>query len=321
MIVTGFYHSLTSISTFILRSKAICEACVFREKGGSGRWLEGAELPLGGTGLVRWGLPRTALVSLILLLAICAASCSASAEKQDEVLIFAAASLKDVLAEVGGRFEERAGIKPQFNFAGSNVLALQLEAAGSTAVFLSADEHWMDYLERKQLIVAGTRRTVVSNQLVIIANRDNPLELREPSDLASAPFRFLSLANPEAVPAGRYAKGFLEKVTVGGNSIWMQVRDRVAPAPDARAALAMVEAQRDVAGIVYKTDAASSGKVRVVLDVPAHLTPEISYAAALIGRDDDLNSERAFLDFLGDAEALEIFRKHGFISREESARP
>ncbi len=273
-------------------------------------------MPLPGAGLVRWGLPRTAPVSLILLLSICAAGCSPSGQKQDELLIFAAASLKDALVEVGGRFEERAGIEPQFNFAGSNVLALQLEAAGLTAVFLSADEHWMDYLEQKQLVVAGTRRAVLANQLVIIANRDNPLELRLPSDLVSAPFRFLSLANPEAVPAGRYAKSFLENVTVDGQSIWMQLRDRVAPAPDARAALAMVEAQQDVIGIVYKTDAATSDKVRVVLDVAARLTPAISYAAALVGRGGDLNSERAFLDFLGGAEASKVFRDHGFITRD-----
>lgn len=274
-------------------------------------------MPRGGAGLVRWGLPRTTLVLSVILLAICAASCSRSGEKRGELLIFAAASLQDALADVGERFEDRAGIKPRFNFAGSNVLALQLEAAGLTAVFLSADERWMDYLEQKQLVVAGTRRTVLSNQLVIIAHRDNPLELRQPSDLASARFRFLSLANPEAAPAGRYAKSFLEKVSGGGQSVWMQLRDRVAPAPDARAALAMVEAQQDVVGIVYKTDAATSDKVRIVLDVPAHLTPEIRYAAALIGSDRDSKSERAFLDFLGGAEALELFRKHGFITPED----
>ena len=274
-------------------------------------------MPQGGAGLVRWGLPRTTLVLLAMWLAICAASCSTSRENRDELLIFAAASLKDVLTDVGNRFDDQAGIQPRFNFAGSNVLALQLEAAGSTAVFLSADEHWMDYLEQKQLVVAGTRRSFGSNQLVIIANRDNPLELREPSGLAAAQFRFLSLANPEAVPAGRYAKGFLEKVSGGGQSVWMRLRDRVAPAPDARAALAMVEAQQDVVGIVYKTDAATSDKVRIVLEVPTHLTPEISYTAALIGNDRDSNSERAFLDFLGGTEALELFRKHGFITGED----
>ncbi len=274
-------------------------------------------MPRGSAGLVRWGLPRTTLVLLAMLLAICAASCSRSGEKRDELLIFAAASLKDVLGDAGNRFEDRAGIKPQFNFAGSNVLALQLEAAGLTAVFLSADERWMDYLEQKQLVVAGTRRTVGSNQLVIIANRDNPLELRKPSELASARFRFLSLANPDAAPAGRYAKGFLENVSAGGQSVWMQLRDRVAPAPDARAALAMVEAQQDVVGIVYRTDAATSDRVRIVLDVPARLTPEISYAAALIGNDRNSKSGRAFLDFLGGTEGLELFREHGFLTRED----
>ena len=266
-------------------------------------------------------MPRTTLALVVTLLASCAAGCSASSEKRGLLLIFAAASLKDVLVEVGSRFEDRAGIKPQFNFAGSNVLALQLEATGSTAAFLSADEAWMDYLERKQLVVAGTRRAFLSNQLVVIANRGSRLELREVSHLVSARFRFLSLANPEAVPAGRYAKSFLQKTSGGGQSVWARLRDRVAPAPDVRAALAMVEAQQDVVGIVYKTDAVTSDKVRIVLEVPVRLTPEISYAAALIGSGRDAKSERSFLDFLAGAEAAKVFCKHGFITREASARP
>ena len=272
-------------------------------------------------GLVRWGLPRTTLVLLAMCLAMCAAGCSRVGEKHDELLIFAAASLKDVLLDVGNSFEDRAGIKPRFNFAGSNVLALQLEAAGSTAAFLSADEAWMDYLEQKQLVVAGTRRAFLSNQLVVIANQGSRLELREASDLISARFRFLSLANPEAVPAGRYAKSFLQKTSAGGQSVWARVSDRVAPAPDVRAALAMVEAQQDVVGIVYKTDAVTSDKVRIVLEVPVRLTPEISYAAALIGSGRDAKSERSFLDFLAGSEASIVFCKHGFITWEASARP
>ena len=228
-------------------------------------------------------------------------------------LVFAAASLKDVLEDVGREFESRHGLKPLFNFAGSNVLALQVEATESADVFLSASERWMDYVEEKQLLVAGTRRSFLSNRLVIIANRDSPLALNEPADLAGAEFRFLSLANPEAVPAGGYAKAFLENVAVDGGSLWSRVRDRVAPAPDVRAALGMVEAQPDVVGIVYRTDAALSDKVRIVLPAPQSLAPEISYAAAQVRGGRNAEAARAFLEFLASPQALELFRKHGFV--------
>ena len=242
--------------------------------------------------------------------------CAGPSTSPQGPLVFAAASLKDVLEEVGGEFESRNGHPPVFNFAGSNVLALQVEATESADVFLSASERWMDYVEQKQLLVAGTRRSFLSNRLVIIANRASGLELEHPADLASAEFRFLSVANPEAVPAGGYAKEFLENVAVDGKTLWDQVRSRVAPAPDVRAALGMVEAQPDVIGIVYQTDAAISDKVRVVLPVPQSMPPDISYAAAQVRGGRNPEAARAFLEFLASPEAVELFRKHGFVIPE-----
>ena len=160
----------------------------------------------------------------------------------------------------------------------------------------------------------GTRQSFLSNQLVIIANRGSTIELERPADLASAEFRFLSLANPEAVPAGQYAKEFLQNVTVDGQTLWDQVSNRVAPAPDVRAALGMVEAQPDVIGMVYRTDAAISDKVRVVLPAPASMAPEISYTAAQVRGGRNPEAARAFLEFLTSPEALELFRKHGFVT-------
>ena len=243
-------------------------------------------------------------------------SCAGPGTVPRTPLVFAAASLKDVLEDVGREFESRRGLSPVFNFAGSNVLALQIEATESGDILLSASEQWMDYVEEKGLLVPGTRRSFLSNGLVIIANHASTLELKNPVDLASAEFRFLSLANPEAVPAGRYAKQFLEDVAVDGERIWDRVRDRVAPAPDVRAALGMVEAQSDVLGIVYRTDAAVSDKVRVVLPAPQSLTPPISYAAAQVLGGRNREAGRAFLEFLASPEALDLFRKHGFVIPE-----
>ena len=254
-------------------------------------------------------------VALAILL-VAMLGCAGPSTSPQGPLVFAAASLKDVLEDVGREFESRHGLGPVFNFAGSNVLALQVEATESADVFLSASERWMGYVEDKQLLVAGTRRSFLSNRLVIVANHASPLELERPADVASAEFRFLSLANPDAVPAGGYAKEFLENVAVDGRSLWDQVRSRVAPAPDVRAALGMVEAQPDVIGIVYQTDAAVSDKVRVVLPVPESLAPGISYAAAQVRGGRNPEAARAFLEFLASPEAVELFRKHGFVIPE-----
>lgn len=262
------------------------------------------------------GRHKRALMATLTILPVFMLGCAGPSTAPRGPLVFAAASLKDVLEDIGREFESRHGLRPVFNFAGSNVLALQLEATESADVFLSASERWMDSVEEKQLLVAGTRRSFLSNQLVIIANHASTLKLARPADLASAEFRFLSLANPEAVPAGRYAQQFLETVDANGQSLWNQLRDRVAPAPDVRAALGMVEAQPDVVGIVYRTDAAISDKVRIVLQAPQSLAPRISYAAAQVRGGRNGQAARAFLEFLASPEAVELFRKHGFVIPE-----
>jgi molybdate transport system substrate-binding protein len=254
----------------------------------------------------------------LLCVAVIFAGCSPRPHRggeRRELLVFAAASLKDVLGELSRPFETQTGISPVFNFAGSNVLALQIEASPQSAqVFLSADENWMDHVDKAGLIEPGSRRAFLSNRLVIIANRDNPLQLPSPAQLADADFRYLSLADPEAVPAGRYARRFMEHVAVGDTNLWTRVKDRVAPAPDVRAALALVEAQKEIIGIVYRTDAAISKKVRVVLDVPEELTPAIRYSCACIRNSRDAEAARAFLDFLASPEAVAVFRAHGFVT-------
>ena len=246
-----------------------------------------------------------------LALTACSAERGDRAERQH--LVFAAASLRDVFDELADHFERQTGITPVFNFAGSNVLALQIEASPSADVFVSANERWMDYVEDAELIVPGSRRALLSNRLVVIAHRTSTLALSHPSELAEAGFRFLSLADPQAVPAGLYARHFLENVPVDGGDLWTSVRDRVAPAPDVRAALGMVEAQPDTLGIVYRTDARAAEKLRVLLEVPEQLAFPIRYSAATIRGPRSRQPAERFLDFLASRAAAAVFEAHGFI--------
>ena len=228
------------------------------------------------------------------------------------VHVFAAASLRDVAAEIGRGFERRHPAAVVFNFAGSNTLAQQIDAAPRADVFLSADERWVDFLDRNRRTVPGSRRSFLSNRLVVIAHRDADLEVREPGELAAARFRFLALADPEAVPAGRYARAALGRVERDGADLWTQVANRLAPTLDVRAALALVESDPEILGIVYRTDARTSDKVRVLYEFPGADDQPVAYWATRIAGGDNPEAGRLFLDFLASPEARAIAERHGF---------
>src|SRR3989442_8558650 len=168
-----------------------------------------------------------------------------------EINVYAAASLRDVLQQLAAACEEAVGAHLVFNFGASNDLARQIEAGNKADVFFSADEVWMDHVAQAGLADAESRRSLLSNLLVVVALKDSPLDVRSPRDLVGPDVRRISLANPEAVPAGKYAKAWLEK---GG--LWDDLRDRVLPGLDVRAALAAVESRGGVAGVVYRAGAA-----------------------------------------------------------------
>jgi molybdate transport system substrate-binding protein len=265
-----------------------------------------------------------ALAAAALALLAGATACAPPADPAEpEVVVFAAASLRDALLALEEPARREAGLAPVYNFAGSNVLARQIEAAPAADVFLSADERWVNELEAAGRLLVGSRHTLLSNRLVAVARPDGPAGIAAPADLAGDGYRFLSLGDPAAVPAGIYARRFLETARLPGDAtLWNAVRERVAPAPDVRAALAMVEARRDAVGIVYATDAATSDAVRVLFEVPPELAPQIRYAAAAVaGGPAGGAVARAFLGFLASATARRVFEEHGFEVLGEGPKP
>lgn len=253
--------------------------------------------------------------SAALLVLVCAACGGGASQESDrELLVFAAASLQDVLVEVGESFEAASGVRLVFNFAGSNVLAQQIRATGGADVFLSADTEWLDWLESAGRLIAGSRRELLSNQLVVVASSRSSFELDSLADLASLDFEHLSMADPDAVPAGRYARACLEQQQAGGRSLWQRVSGRVVPSPNVRAALALVEAQPASLGIVYRTDALRSSRVRVLLAVDGGFEPPIRYGIArLSDASSSIEHAEALLAFLGSESARILFERHGFI--------
>ena len=248
---------------------------------------------------------------------------SCGKEAPQAVLVFAAASLEGAMLEIAAAYSGRSGVGVALNTAGSNVLAQQIEEGAPADVFVSADAKWIDDLIAGGDLDPASRRELLTNRLVLIAHRDASFDLPSLSSLGELPFRYLSIADPDSVPAGRYARSLLERTPRASGTVWEEVASRVAPAPDVRAALAMVAAEPAAVGIVYRSDvvtseAAGSGsilaQVKVLLEIEREPDPPIRYVGALVRRPRGVKPGAAeLLDFLAGADARVIFERHGFI--------
>ena len=225
-----------------------------------------------------------------------------------EVRVAAAASLSDALKAIGESSSAASGDRCVFNFGGSNILARQIEEGAPVDLFFSADEATMDALANRDRIVADTRRDVLSNTLAIITAADTALEIKTPRDLATTAVKRLALADPKAVPAGVYARQFLESL-----GLWRAIAPTVVPTENVRAALAAVEAGNVDAAIVYRTDAALSKKVKIALAISAQDGPAIRYPIALLKDAPQPGAARRFLQHLASADAARVFEKFGFL--------
>jgi len=225
-----------------------------------------------------------------------------------EICVFAAASLTDALKEIAVDYEKKTGDKLQFNFAASSVLARQIEEGAPADLFFSADEAKMDALEKKGVLVAGSRKSILSNTLVIVVPTDAPLILKSAQALVAPEIKKIALGEPNSVPAGVYARAYLEKL-----GLWEQVRPKIVPTENVRASLAAVESGNVEAGIVYKTDALISNKVKFAFEVPAAEGPAISYPAALVKDSKAPAQGKALLEYLESKPASVVFEKFGFI--------
>jgi molybdate transport system substrate-binding protein len=230
--------------------------------------------------------------------------------KADEVEVFAAASLTDALNEIATDYEKETGNKIIFNFAASSTLDMQIKAGAPADIFFSADEAKMDDLARQGLIVMETRKDLLSNSLVVVGPAGNSAAWTSAAPLADSKIQKIALGQPQSVPAGIYAKAYLQQI-----GLWDQVAARVIPMENVRAALAAVETGNADAGIVYKTDALHSTRVSIDYEVPAADGPAITYPAAVVQGSKHVAAAKKFLDYLGNAGSLKTFEKYGFIAK------
>jgi molybdate transport system substrate-binding protein len=247
--------------------------------------------------------------SLLAALAVAASVSVAAPAFAADPVVFAAASLKNALDDVAASYKASTGKSVTISYAGSNVLAKQIEEGAPSDIFFSADLDWMKYVADKNLIKVDSQKTLLGNAIVIVVPKDSTAraDIAKGMDLAGLLGKDgkLAMANVDSVPAGKYGKASL--VSLG---LWDGVASRVVQADNVRAALTFVARGEAPVGIVYATDAAAEPAVKVLGAFPEDSHPPILYPVALTAKASA--DAEAFFDYMKSPAAAPAFRKQGF---------
>lgn len=235
---------------------------------------------------------------------------AAAQQSPSPPLVLAAASLQESLTKAAQVWTAKGHRQPVLSFAASSALARQIEAGAPADMFISADEEWMSEVQGKGLLRPGSRTAFLGNRLVLVAPASSRgrLAIRRGFPLAQAlGSGRLAVADPDSVPAGKYAKAALTSL-----GVWASVEGKLARGENVRAALLFVERGEAPYGIVYETDARVAKDVRIVGVFPPSSHPPISYPLALLGAGRNGPEAAAFRRFLLSGEGKAIFRSYGF---------
>ena len=230
-----------------------------------------------------------------------------TAAHADEIIVSAAASLTDVLRDVGKAYQTTSKHKILLTLGPSNFLARQIDQGAPADIFFSADTAQMDFLDGNNRLEPGTRKTCCQPVGHHCPTRSN-FSIGTPKDLLKTEVRKIAVADPAAVPAGVYVSKYLTD-----EGLWDQVKSKIVPVLDVRATLASVEAGNVEAGFVYKTDAAISNKVKIVYLVPMDKGPKIIYPVAIVRDSKKKDAARDFMNYLLSPGGKAIFKKFGFV--------
>jgi len=256
-----------------------------------------------------WAKNRTMAAARAVFAVLALLACQSAALAERPLTVFAAASLREALEEIGDAFETRTGTAPVFSFAGTGTLARQVEAGAPADVFLSADAAWMDYTREAGAVRADTVFEFASNALVLVGPAGSPALNPDANAVKTrlAGHR-LAIADPDTVPAGRYGKAALQS-----DGLWQAVSGALAPMENVRVALGAVARGDTPLGLVYRTDALVEPGVAILYTFPPDSHPRIRYLAASTASASHPGAA-AFLAFLAGPEAREILRSFGFVA-------
>jgi molybdate transport system substrate-binding protein len=237
-----------------------------------------------------------------------AAAALAGCERADSpIRVSAAVSLTESLTTAVRQWERETGERATLNFAASNVLARQIEEGAPVDLFISADTMHMERLVVRRQVVGGSVVALLSNQLVVVTPEHRRLPGPAPGGLADPRVGRIAIGDPAAVPAGIYARQWLERI-----DLWPAVAARVVPTHSVRAALAAVESGNVDAAVVYSTDVVGRSQVRVEYLVPLDDGPRISYPGGIVSASREPVRAQALLSWLRGGTASSIFKAAGF---------
>ncbi|MCK3686420.1 molybdate ABC transporter substrate-binding protein [Maribellus sp. YY47] len=247
------------------------------------------------------------LLALIFLFIACGQS---KKKEKKELEVFCAASLTDVVSEISADFEKETGWKVRLNFASSGTLARQIEHGAEPTVFISANKKWLDYLNDLGLTILETSKKVAANKMVLVAPVSSKIQPFVFSSKIKLPDLFegrISIGDPQHVPAGAYAVQIFKNLNYEE-----ELKPRFLPAKDVRSALMVVELGEVEAGVVYKTDALKSEKVKILTEFPDSLHNAVNYYMAIVKGSEDENSLQLY-NYIVSEKALPVWEKYGFI--------
>ncbi len=222
------------------------------------------------------------------------------ASASERLLVFAAASQKDALEEIGRQYEKQCDCKIVFSFAATSTLARQVEAGAPADVFISANQAWIDWLEIKGSLPANHSVVIAGNRLVIASSS------KTEDGLGILSQDRFAMADPQSVPAGIYAREALQSL-----GIWQGVKSRAVFAENVRVALKQIERGDLLSGITYQSDLQGQTQLNMHYLFPKESHTPIRYLAGVIKQNDEANS---FVTFLTKPIAQEIFSRFGFLS-------
>ena len=231
--------------------------------------------------------------------------CSPSPQEPEELLVFAAASLADVLGEIQGEFEEREGVRVVVSYGGSQMLAQQIASGGPADVFISAGSFPVEFLAERGLL--ETRSELLTTSLVVAVRAGDGPQIDAIDQLNTTLVRRIAVANPRLAPAGHYARESLTRL-----GLWDAVEPKLVFGPDVRATLAYVESGNADVALVYATDARASRSVRVLDIVPPDSYQPVTYEAAVVAGTARQATAMSFVSHLHSPNAGEFFRRYGF---------
>lgn len=224
-----------------------------------------------------------------------------------EILVLAAASLTDVLTELGNNYKTETGTTVTFSFASSGALQTQIEAGSPADIFFSAAQKQMNALQEKDLIETDTKKDLLENKVVLIAPKNSALNIKSFTDITNSNITNVGLGEPKSVPVGQYSEEILSNL-----SILDTVKEKAVYGSDVRNVLSWVETGEVDCGIVYATDAQIAKNIDIIAEAPEGTHKKVIYPVAVIKSSANKEEAKKFIDYISTDKAIEAFKKYGF---------